>query len=160
MRPLVRRLRPIRAQEPAQPCRALVALGDDDPTGYTLDVARELLEADGLSRVDVFVRSHHPRQEELKALAADNLGRLDVVSEGPELSARITRCHFAVTCGDGVSLELACVGVPQLMTVLEPRHLANAIRLDEEGVATNLGAAGEVKPADLQQAVPGMKIER
>jgi len=153
VRPLVRRLRPIRSQEPGQPFRALVALGDDDPTGYTLDVARELLESDGLNRVDVFVRPHHPRLEELKALAADNLGRLDVVTEGPELSARITRCHFAVTCGDGVSLELACVGVPQLMTVLEPRHLANAIRLDEEGVATNLGPAGEVKPADLQQAV-------
>src|SRR5207244_9694482 len=106
VRPLVRRLRPIRAQEPAQPFRALVVLGDDDPTGYTLDVARELLEADGLNRVDVFVRSHHPRMDELKALSADNLGRLDVVTEGPELSARITRCHFSLTCRAGVSLEL------------------------------------------------------
>ena len=28
---------------------------------------------------------------------------------------RITRCHFALTSGSGWSLELACVGVPQLL---------------------------------------------
>lgn len=153
VRPLIRRLRPIRAQEPAQPFRALVVLGDDDPTGYTLDVARELLQGEGLGRADVFVRPHHVRLDELRALAADNPGRMDVLTEGPELSARVSRCHFAVTSGDGVALELACVGVPQIMTVLEPRHLSNAIRLDEEGVATNLGLAGEVVLDDLRQAI-------
>src|SRR5205807_5184581 len=63
------------------------------------------------------------------------------------------RCHFAVTAGDGLALELACVGVPQLMTTLYDRHVANARRLDEEGIATDLGPAAALTPEALAAAV-------
>src|SRR5262245_6830660 len=152
VRPLIRRLRPIRAQEPAQPFRALVALGDDDDAGHTLAVARLMVEDERIAKLSIFVRPHHPHVAEIKESAGEHPGRVDVATEGPELSARVSRCHFAVTGGDGLSLELACVGVPQLLTVVAPRHRTNARYLDEEGVATDLGLAAEFDPEAFRQA--------
>jgi spore coat polysaccharide biosynthesis predicted glycosyltransferase SpsG len=152
IRPLIRRLRPLRAQEPSQPFRAVVALGDDDDRGLTLNVTRLLMEDERLAKVTMFVRPHHPQLVELRELAAAHNGRLDVATEVQELSARVSRCHFAVTAGDGLSFELACVGVPQLMTVLAERHQPNAQFLDEEGVATDLGMAANFDPAAFREA--------
>src|SRR5207248_5815494 len=86
IRPLIRRLRPLRAQEPAQPFRALVALGDDDDGGHTLTVGRLLVEEQRLNRVSIFARPHHPQLPEIKEFAAGHEGRVDVATEGPELS--------------------------------------------------------------------------
>jgi spore coat polysaccharide biosynthesis predicted glycosyltransferase SpsG len=153
VRPAIRRLRPLRAQEPPQPFRAVVALGDDDFAGVTLEVARQLLEVPKVERIDLFARPHHPHLDALRELAAAHEGRVGVATEVPELAARVSRCHFAVTAGDGLALELACVGVPQLMTTLAARHAPNAHRLDDEGVATDLGPAESLTPAALEQAV-------
>src|SRR5260221_2315404 len=43
VRPFIRRLRPMRAQEPPTPFRALVAVGDDDFRGQVLPRTKELL---------------------------------------------------------------------------------------------------------------------
>ena len=61
--------RPIRAQEPAQPFRALVALGDDDPNGQAGELAKLLLACPRVGRVDIVVRPWHPG---LAALQADD----------------------------------------------------------------------------------------
>ena len=92
-----------------------------------------------VGRVDVVVRPCHPHLEELKALAATAPERLEIVREPAEVAARIARCHFAVTAGNGWSLELACVGVPQLIIVQNEVHWPTAQRLEEEGAATCLG---------------------
>src|SRR5262245_30492028 len=68
-RGVFRRQRTIRATEPVQPFRALVALGDDDLAGQAVDRTRELLEMTKVTKVSVAVRTHHPRYEELKDLA-------------------------------------------------------------------------------------------
>ena len=153
VRPAIRRLRPLRAQEPPQPFRALVALGDEDVNGFTLELARLLLEFEALARIDLFARPHHPHLDALRELAAAHEGRVSVATEVPELAARVSRCHFALTAGDGLALELACVGVPQLITTLARRHAPNAARLDEEGVATDLGPAESLTPSALEEAV-------
>ena len=153
VRPMVRRLRPIRAQEPPQPFRALVMLGDDDRLGHSLPLAQQLLDTPKVERVDVAVRTHHPQLEELRALAEANAERLEVATEPSEVSARLSRCHFVVTSGDGVALELACLGVPQLMMTQSAVHAPNAARLDEESVASDLGPAADVTPAAFQEAV-------
>ncbi|HEY1376577.1 MAG TPA: polysaccharide biosynthesis protein [Gemmataceae bacterium] len=153
VRPQIRRLRPLRAQEPPQPFRALVALGEDDFDNLTQRIAEMLVTNDAIHRLDLFARPHHPHLNELREFAANYDGRVGVATEVPELAARASRCHFAVTAGDGLSLELACVGVPQLMVTLAERHAANARRLDEEGVATDLGPAAALTPDALAAAV-------
>jgi hypothetical protein len=131
----------------------IVAFGEDDFAGQSLQRAQELLAASRVDKLSVLVRSHHPDLDDLRTLAEKNKGRLEVLTEPSELGTRLPRAHFALTCGDGLALEMACVGVPQMTITQNPRHVPNAKKLDEEGVATYLGTAEEVTVNTLRDAV-------
>ncbi|VTR96632.1 PseG/SpsG family protein [Tuwongella immobilis] len=152
VRSVFRRQRPIRAIDPVQPFRALIAMGDNDKT-QSLIRTKELLGTTRIDKISVAVRSHHPQLEELKALAAEHGTRLEILTETAELSTRLPRAHFAVTSGDGWSLEMACVGIPQFILAQAPHHVLNAARLDEEGAATYLGEAAHVPATALRHSV-------
>src|SRR5205085_10944081 len=122
IRPEVRRVRPLRSQEPAQPFRVLIALGDDDPNNRSAELARLLLNCPRIGKVYVAVRPYHADLDGLKELAASCPERLEIASEPGELSPRIIRSHFAISAGNAWSLELACVGLPQLIIVQNEVH--------------------------------------
>ncbi len=159
VRPEVRRLRPLRAQEPAQPFRVLIALGDDDPHNQSGELARLLLASPRIARADIVVRAHHPELAALQELAGASGGKLEIAIEPAEVAARLTRCHFAVTAGNLWSLELACVGIPQLMIVQDERHWPTAQRLEEEGAAICLGWHESVSSGTIRQAVQELLAE-
>jgi spore coat polysaccharide biosynthesis predicted glycosyltransferase SpsG len=156
VRPEIRRIRPVRAQEPVQPFRALVALGDDDLHNQAGELAKLLLNCPRVARVDIAVRPFHPNLEALRAMAEGCPERLEVVCETPEVPLRIARCHFALTAGNAWSLDLACVGVPQLIVVQSEMHWPTAQRLEEEGAATCLGWHANVSPPTIRQAVANL----
>ena len=156
VRPEVRRMRPLRAREPVQPFRALVALGDDDPHRCSLEYAKQLLNCPRVKRVDVLVRSHHPDLDELRELAEKSQEQLSIAVEPAEVASRILRCHFAVTAGEAWSLDLTCVGIPQLVIVQKEGHWPCAQRLEEEGVATCLGWHENVSVATIRNAVQNL----
>jgi spore coat polysaccharide biosynthesis predicted glycosyltransferase SpsG len=151
----IRRVRPLRSQEPPQPFRGMVALGDD-PHNLSGEYAKLLLNAPRVARVDVVVRSVHPHLEELKALAATAPDKLEVVHEPAEVTSRLGRAHFAVTSGNLWSLELACVGVPQLLIVQSECHWPTAQRLEEEGAAMCLGWHENVSAQTIRHAVQNL----
>jgi len=159
VRPEVRRVRPIRSQEPPQPFRVLVSLGDDDPNQQSAELAKALLNCPKVERVDVVVRPYHRDLANLEALAASCPGRLEVVHEAAMVPLRITRCHFAVTAGNTVSLELACVGIPQLLIVQSEVHWPTAQRLEEEGAASCLGWHANVSAGTFRQAVNDLLLD-
>jgi spore coat polysaccharide biosynthesis predicted glycosyltransferase SpsG len=156
VRPVFRRQRPIRSIDPPAPYRAIVAFGDDDPTGQALLRTNEMLAASRVEKISVAIRSHHRDFAELKDLAEQYAGRLEVLSEPSELGTRLPRAHFALTSGDGWSLEMACVGVPQFVLTQSPRHVTNARLLEEEGAAQYLGDAEKVSNAMLRDAVSNL----
>jgi spore coat polysaccharide biosynthesis predicted glycosyltransferase SpsG len=159
VRPFIRRMRPVRAQEPPTPFRVIVAMGDDDVQRQSLPRCKELMAISRLEKIDVVVRPHHPDMPELLALKEQFSDRVDVLTEPADIALRVGRCHAALTSGDGWSLELACVGVPQLMLVQSPRHLLNAQRVDDEGAGTNLGDCESVSAGQLRQAVQNVIME-
>jgi spore coat polysaccharide biosynthesis predicted glycosyltransferase SpsG len=163
----IRRQRPNRSQEPPPvPAangkaatghfRAMVALGEDDPHRRSLELTKLLLNVPRVAKVDVVVRFHHPDLEKLQALAEANADRVSVAVEPAEVTQRLVRCHFAVTAGSGWSLELACVGIPQLLIVQSETHWPTAQRLEEEGCATCLGWHESVSPTTIRQAVQNL----
>jgi spore coat polysaccharide biosynthesis predicted glycosyltransferase SpsG len=156
VRPEIRRVRPTRAQEPPQPFRALVALGEDDPNQQTAFLAKLLLNCPRVARVDMIVRPHQKALAKLQDTAAANGERLEVAVEPAEVAARLTRCHFALTAGNTFSLELACVGVPQLVIVQSETHWPTAQRLEEEGAAMCLGWHENVSAQTIRQAVQNL----
>lgn len=153
VRSVFRRQRALRSGDPQGSFRGIVAFGEDDFAGQSLQRAQELLAASRVDKLSVLVRSHHPQLADLKKVAEKNKGRLEVLTEPSELGTRLPRAHFALTSGDGLSLEMACVGVPQLVVTQNPRHLPNAKKLDEDGAATHLGAAADVTVNALRDAV-------
>jgi spore coat polysaccharide biosynthesis predicted glycosyltransferase SpsG len=156
VRPEIRRVRPVRAQEPPQPFRALIALGDDDPNGQTAKLARLLLNVPKIERVDLVVRPQHPDLGALQELAQSAPERLAVATESADITARLGRCHFALTGGAAWSLELACIGVPQLVIVQAEAHWPTAQRLEEEGAATCLGWHESVSAQTIRLAIQNL----
>jgi spore coat polysaccharide biosynthesis predicted glycosyltransferase SpsG len=170
VRPDIRRCRAPRAQEPAmvqvttgktvtEQFRVMVSLGEDDPHRQTLVLAKLLLGAPRVGRVDIVMRSYHPDFEEAKSLAEDQPERLEVASEPPDVAARIVRCHIAVTSGSGWSLELASVGMPQLLIVQSEAHWPTAQRLEEEGCANCLGWHENVSAGTIRTALHNLVNE-
>ncbi len=153
VRPEIRRMRPVRAQEPAPPFRALIALGDDDPNRQAGELAKMLLAIPKLNRIDLAVRPEHPEISQLQALASSHSDRLELACEGPEIASRIARCHLAITAGNSFSLELACVGVPQIVIVQAENHWPSARRLEDEGAAVCLGWHENVSALSIRQVV-------
>jgi spore coat polysaccharide biosynthesis predicted glycosyltransferase SpsG len=152
-RGIFRRQRTIRATEPPQPYRVLVALGDDDPAGEALTRTQQLLEMEKVRKVTVAVRTHHRRYDELRDLADGSNGAVEIVTESKELLTRLVRVHFAITAGDMWSPELCVVGIPQLILSQTTRHAMNGKKMDDEGVATFLGDAADVSSTQLREAV-------
>jgi spore coat polysaccharide biosynthesis predicted glycosyltransferase SpsG len=153
VRSTFRRQRAIRTGDPEGNFRGIIAFGEDDFAGQSLARTQELVGATRVDKLTVLVRSHHHQLTELRALAESNKGRLEVLTEPSELGTRLPRAHFAITSGDGLSLEMACVGVPQLVISQDPRHTTNARRLDEEGAANYLGKHVDVSASILRDAV-------
>jgi len=153
VRGLFRRQRTIRATEQPGAFRAMVAFGDDDTGDQTLVRTQQLLEMPKVEKVSIATRTHHERYHELKDLAAESKGRVEVVTEPKELMTRLVRSHIALTSGDTWSMELCCVGIPQLLLPTESRHQMNSKRLDDEGAGTFLGAASDVSFDALYEAV-------
>jgi spore coat polysaccharide biosynthesis predicted glycosyltransferase SpsG len=156
VRPFIRRLRPMRAQEPPMPFRVMIAFGDDDFRGQVRERANQLLAISKIERIDVAIRPQHPAFMDLVAMKEANPERFDVITEPADISLRLSRCHLALTSGDSWSLELACIGVPQLMLVQSNWHMLNAQRLDDEGAAINLGDCESVNAAELRQSILGL----
>lgn len=152
VRGVFRRQRTIRATEQPGPFRALVAFGDDD-VDQTEFRTRQLLEMPKVDKVSIACRTHHPRYDELRDLADESGGRVEVVTEPKELMTRLVRAHFALSSGDAWSLELACVGIPQLVLPTKATHQLTAKRLDDEGAATFLGSSASVTLEHLAEAV-------
>jgi spore coat polysaccharide biosynthesis predicted glycosyltransferase SpsG len=152
VRGVFRRQRTIRATEQPGPFRALVALGDDDGDQALLRT-QQLLEMPKVDKVSIACRTHHPRYDDLRDLADESGGRVEVVTEPKELMTRLVRAHVALSCGDAWSLELACVGIPQLTLPTKATHQLTAKRLDDEGAATFVGAAANVTFEQLREAV-------
>jgi spore coat polysaccharide biosynthesis predicted glycosyltransferase SpsG len=167
VRPEVRRHRPTRSQEPPPVAvangttilsqyRVLLALGEDDPNLMTVELAKLLANAPRVGKVDIIIRREHPQLEEIKEMVEANKEAITLALEPAEIANRITRCHFALTSGSGWSLELACVGVPQLLLLQNELHWPNAQRLEDEGAATVLGWHENVSAATIRQGVQNL----
>lgn len=155
VRPEIRRVRPTRSQEPPPPFRALVVL-DDDPNRQTLELAKLLINVPKIEKVDMVARPQHPDLAALQDFAAANPGQFTVASESADITSRLSRCHLAISSGSAWSLELACVGVPQLVIVQSEAHWPTAQRLEEEGAASCLGWHESVSAQTIRTAVTNL----
>jgi UDP-2,4-diacetamido-2,4,6-trideoxy-beta-L-altropyranose hydrolase len=155
VRPGIRRIRQIRGQEPPEPFRAVISMGDDRHN-LTARIVKALLPVKALTRLDILARHGHPKLKQWQDLAETHKGRVTVATETLDQSRRISRCHLAVTEADTGALELVCVGVPLLMVVQDEVYWTTAQRLEEEGAANLLGWHEAVKESTIRMAAENL----
>ncbi|GAG14530.1 unnamed protein product, partial [marine sediment metagenome] len=95
VRPEIRRVRQLRSQDPSQPFRTVIAIGEASLPQTSSHLAKLLLPVARLSRIDFVARPIGPEAPKLQTLVAAHPDRLDFVREPGEVSARLARCHFA-----------------------------------------------------------------
>jgi spore coat polysaccharide biosynthesis predicted glycosyltransferase SpsG len=152
VRGVFRRQRTIRATEQPMPYRAMLCLGDDD-VDQSLIRAEQLLSVPKVDKISIVARTHHVRYDELCDFADKHSKRVEIINETKELMTRLVRAHFAITSGCTWSMELCCVGIPQLTIPSKPTHWANAKKLDDFGVATLVGHSDKVTFDMLAEAI-------
>ena len=167
VRPEIRRQRQMRSQEPpplaaqngtiiSSQFRVLLALGEDDRNLMTMELAKLIVNSPRVGKVDIVIRREHPQLEEIREMVEAHKEVMSLALEPAEIANRITRCHFAITSGSGWSLELACVGVPQLLILQNEAHWPNAQRLEDEGAASVLGWHENVSAQTIRQGVQSL----
>lgn len=152
VRPEMRRLRSLRAQEPPGHNRVAIVLGDD-ARHLAGRVAQQLVKMRQVEHVDLIVYAQHEQVGAWRELMGAHLNKLDVVTDPVEAIARAARAHVAVADGNAWSLELACLGVPLVLVVEEEGYWKTAQTLEEEGAAICLGWYEDFTDSALRQTV-------
>lgn len=147
-----RRARGVRATEPGQPFRVLIALGGGNVAHETLFYAKALLKSKLAAQIECVLGSS-PRGTPIDALAASHPDRIQIAYDVRDLGVRMTKAHLLVTGGGTTSLEAACVGIPTIIVVRRPEQRRHAEYLEEAGTAQILGPQDKIKGEQILQAV-------
>jgi spore coat polysaccharide biosynthesis predicted glycosyltransferase SpsG len=152
----VRRIRPLRSQEPPGPYRVLVAFGDD-PLNQTARVAKILLNLPKMvAGIDLICRPQHAKFADWEKLVEHHADRMTLSTEASETGLKVSRGHLAFADGNSLALEFACVGMPAILMVQSHETQITAQRLEEECVASCLGHVEDVSDSDIKSAVQSL----
>lgn len=119
--------------------KILVTMGGSDPDNATRMVVHALQQLKKNLEVIVVAGSHNPHFEELKGMiehSPDSIRLLQNVTDMPDLMAW---ADMAVSAGGSTCLEMAYLGLPNIVLVLAENQRANAENLGAEGISINLG---------------------
>jgi spore coat polysaccharide biosynthesis predicted glycosyltransferase SpsG len=148
-----RRARNVRATEPGGAVRILLSLGGGEVGHDTARLAATLLEEKSIEKVDAVIGSSTEGRDELKLLVERFPGRLSIISDCRDLAMRITKSHLLVCGGGNTPVEAACVGIPTVVVVRRPDQAAHAEKLEEIGIAQNMGDLDAAAPERVAKAV-------
>jgi UDP-2,4-diacetamido-2,4,6-trideoxy-beta-L-altropyranose hydrolase len=133
--------------------KVLVTLGGADPDNVTLKVIKALKEITISDlEVKVVIGPANPNKETLEQEVASkpNFKLPENVTNMPELMAW---ADIAVTAGGSTCLEMAIMGLPNIVIVLAENQRPIAEKLHVFGAVLNLGWSTELPVGDIMQAV-------
>jgi spore coat polysaccharide biosynthesis predicted glycosyltransferase SpsG len=148
-----RRARNVRATEPGGAVRILLSLGGGEVGHDTARLAAALLEEKTIEKVDAVIGASTEGRDELKLLAERFPGRLSILADCRDLAMRITKSHLLVCGGGNTPIEAACVGIPTVVVVRRPDQSSHAEKLEEIGIAQNMGDLDASAPERVAKAV-------
>jgi UDP-2,4-diacetamido-2,4,6-trideoxy-beta-L-altropyranose hydrolase len=143
--------------------RLLVTMGGADPTAETEKVLRALgvgpLARDGGPVLDVrvVVGSANPRASEIRAAAAAS-GRhqVEVLQDIRNMAEQMSWCDVALSASGTTCMELCCVGVPSIITMVVDNQRLIGPALQQLGLMRLAGWHEEVQPAELSIAIAAL----
>jgi UDP-2,4-diacetamido-2,4,6-trideoxy-beta-L-altropyranose hydrolase len=134
--------------------RVLVTFGGSDPENLTLKAiqALEQMRFDGLE-VTVVVGGSNPHYQELQS-AVQNLPFAVVLKRSvANMSDLMAWADVSIASAGTTSLELAFMGLPSLIVIIAENQRPLAEKLEETGIALNLGWYENLAPVRITQAL-------
>ncbi|NQT69557.1 MAG: UDP-2,4-diacetamido-2,4,6-trideoxy-beta-L-altropyranose hydrolase [Desulfobacteraceae bacterium] len=134
--------------------KILVTLGGGDPDNVTKKVVRAIqqLEAENLE-VFVVVGSNNPHYEELESIAGPSPFYISLLQNVTDMPALMAWADMAVSAGGGTCLEMAYMGLPNIVMVLAENQQGNAESLGSSGISINSGWHNEVDELGLAKTL-------
>ncbi len=142
---------------PETGCKILVTLGGSDPDNVTLKVIHALRQLRN-PRLQIRVVAGHanPHIDELRDVAAEFPGRLELLAAVPDMAALMAWADLAVSGAGSTCWELACLGLPAVTLVLAENQQIIADELAAAGAVLNLGWHAKVSIDRLATAVDAL----
>lgn len=139
---------------PKEAHKVLVTLGGGDPDNQTLKVIQSLqrIDTDELEVV-VVVGASNPHFLELRPAAHNSPFAMHLVENVTNMPELMAWADVAVSAGGSTCWEMAFMGLPSLILVLAENQRGIAERLDDRGIALNLGWYAQISELDLAQAL-------
>lgn len=153
-RTLRRRVRPASRETR----RVLVTLGGADPDGQTFKAVKaigRLKEKEGIEAV-VILGHAHPDPAGLQTCIAETGRPIRLLAERDDIGQWMLDADVAISGGGTTCLELACLGVPNLILILSEEQRGNAEGLDAAGVSFNLGQGSTATEAQITEALEAL----
>lgn len=145
--------------------KILVTLGGSDPDNVTLKViyALKLLNIPDLDVV-VVVGGSNPHWEMLQATVQDCSFPIRLARNVQNMPDLLAAADLAIAAGGTTTWELAFLGLPSLLLMLAENQRAIAEKLDQSGIAINLGwhdqTAVATIAAAIHQLLPDLETRR
>jgi len=141
--------------------KVLVTLGGSDPGNATMRVIQALRHAK-LEHLEAVVVAGpaNPHYEELAAAVARWAVPVRLERSVADMSKLMAWADVAVSGGGGTCLEMAMLGLPNLVLVVAENQVINAEVLQEKGVAIYLGWADQVPEDRLADELRSIARDR
>ncbi|CAK0776265.1 UDP-2,4-diacetamido-2,4, 6-trideoxy-beta-L-altropyranose hydrolase [Gammaproteobacteria bacterium] len=136
----------------SRPRRLLVTMGGADPHGLTSLALRAVAKLGPTWETKVVVGSVFHRQIELCKQAADLPG-VEIHTDVRDMSLLMTWADLALSAAGTTTWELACLGVPTLLTVVADNQFSVARTAAEAGCAIDLDWWEGLTATDLAVAL-------
>ncbi len=119
--------------------KILVTMGGSDPDNATGKVIRAIQHLEQDPEVVVVVGSSNPHYQKLKAMVDNSPAPIRLLQNVTDMPALMAWADMAVSAGGSTCLEMAYMGLPNVILVLAENQQANADSFNVAGISVNLG---------------------
>lgn len=140
--------------------RVLVTLGGTDPDNVTLKVSHALQQV-RMSALEaiIVVGGSNLHYAELKKTIGSSGVPIRLEHDVASMSELMLWADLAISAGGSTCLELAFLGLPNLIIALDEQQLVVARALEAKGVAVSLGTQEQVSAAEIGNQVQRLLLD-
>lgn len=135
-------------------CNILVTLGGADPSNVTGEIMDALKDVPS-SKVTIVIGGAHPARQALQAKA--KAAGFDCIVNASNMHHVMANADIAIASGGTTTYELACMGIPMLLTVLAENQRNVAREWERAGAAINLGWHEDLSKETILKAVRNLQ---
>ena len=133
--------------------KILVTMGGSDPDNATGKVIRAIQYLEQDPEVVVVVGSNNPHYQKLKAMVDNSPVPIRLLQNVTDMPALMAWADTAVSAGGSTCLEMAYMGLPNVILVLAKNQQANAESFNAAGISVNLGWHDEIDAPALTKGL-------